>query len=190
MPSMMIHLLTAYKLKPDTNSMNADSNADWWVGNVSPDAKPMTREEKDISHLRNYSNADREIKLRKMADALQSDDLYNEGKLLHLYCDYYWDIEAITSYYKYDTSANNFRNYRNEIAVASAWLFHTKKWTEKVWQMMLAKPDKTIDETAFITRNYDWHSKTDLGVPVFYTPDYIETFTDTICQRYTNWFNK
>ena len=180
MPSMMIHLLAAYKVKPD-------APAEWWVGNVSPDAPPMTHAEKDISHLRNLSNADRELKLREMADALQPSDFYNEGKLLHLYLDYYWDIEAIRNFYIHDTSADHFIHYRNEIAVASKWLFHTKAWSGKVWQMMLDMPDKTDDEEAFITRNYNWHSQDDFSEPTFFTPDYIEDFTERICRKYKEW---
>lgn len=176
----MIHLLTAYKINPN-------APAEWWLGNVSPDAGQMTREEKDISHLRNLSNGDREIKLRELLNAVQPMDLYNEGKVLHLYCDYYWDIEAITNFYIHDTSSYNFINYRNEIAIASAWLYHTKEWSDKVWQMMLDIPGKTKDEISFINRNHKWHSENNLGQPTFFTPDYIESFTDTVTKRYIKW---
>ena len=178
----MIHLLAAYKLYPN-------APAQWWVGNISPDTPPMTREEKDISHLRNLSHADRELKLREMADLLQPSDFYNEGKLLHLYLDYYWDIEAINNYYMQDKTDNTFLNYRNEIAVAGRWLYHNKNWSYNVWQMMLDMPDKTADEEAFFKRNYIWHSNKDGGVevPTFFTPDYIEDFTDRIVKKYEGW---
>ena len=181
----MIHLLAAYKIKPD-------APAEWWVGNIAPDAPPMTREEKDISHLRNLSHADRELKLRQMADSLEPLDFYNEGELLHLYLDYYWDIEAIHNFYIHDTSGNAFRNYRNEISVAGGWLYHNKEWSRKVWEMMAGMPNKTADEEAFITRNYAWHSNKDNGVevPTFFTPDYIEDFADRMVKQYKGWLMK
>ena len=179
----MIHLLAAYKLKSDAPSQ-------WWVGNIAPDTPPQTREEKDISHLRNLSNADRELKLREMADSLQPNDFYNEGKLFHLYLDYYWDIEAIHNFYTHDTTDNAFINYRNEIAVAGRWLFHNKDWSRKVWDLMADMPNKTADEEAFITRNYKWHSQNDVTQPTFFTPDYIEDFTDRMVEKYKRWLIK
>lgn len=179
MPSSMIHLLTAYKIKPD-------ASAEWWVGNISPDSGDLTREEKDLTHLRNLSNAEREMKLREMSDNLKLNDLYNEGKLLHLFTDYHWDITAFANYYRDDKSDYAFRNYRNEISIAGAWLYHTKEWSRDIWEMM-ANHDLTADERIFINRNYKWHDSNYLGIPTYYTPDFIEKFTNEIKCKYLNW---
>ena len=127
MPSMMVHLLTATKVCPDAPAL-------FWLGNVAPDAIG-SREEKDKSHFRTIPN--RIDALRDLALSISGENPFSEGVLLHLYLDLRWDIEAYQNFAVAYTGEDWFRAYRNEIALASAWLFHHATWSMEVWQEML-----------------------------------------------------
>lgn len=60
MPSTMVHILTAYKIKPDSLAL-------FWIGNLAPDCI-SDRNIKDIFDLRKA--ADRESALKNFAETI------------------------------------------------------------------------------------------------------------------------
>lgn len=184
MPSMMIHLLTARKVYKDATSL-------FWIGNVAPDAV-NTREEKDITHFRTAEN--REEELYKLANKTVLNHSFEEGVLLHLYLDWWWDRQVFNRFTETYTGDDWFQTYRHEIAVASSWLFHNTDWSKPVWDSILNCSSekygntpgvKADDLTAFLNRNYKWHSENNIGSSDIYTPDFIDEFTDMVSSEYS-----
>jgi len=186
MPSLMIHLLTAYKYNPN-------SAATFWIGNIAPDSV-SEREEKDKTHFRD--RADRPNALRKLACTLNLYDDFSKGILLHLFLDYYWDSYPMHNFIETYKEGNWFPAYRHEIALAGCWLFHHTRWSKTVWDQMIAYPMLKYenvngivkgDITDFVKRNARWHAENKIGPSSVFTPDFIEEFTSKVAVDFKNW---
>ena len=127
-----------------------------------------------------------------------SDD-FSQGILLHLYLDYWWDFYALRSYIENFKDNNWFQPYRNEIGLASAWLFHHTDWGTKVWDEMTECPMSAYenghgivkqDVANFINRNNKWHIENDIGPSTAFTPDYVEEFTSKVAINFKNWLQE
>jgi hypothetical protein len=182
----MIHLLTAYKYNPN-------GSAQFWIGSVAPDLI-SERTEKDKTHFRD--RLDRPSALMDLAQTMDLNNDLNKGILLHLIADYYWDTGAMQNFIENWKDGSWFLPYRQEIALAGAWLFHHKDWSKKVWNEMLEYPisnckDKhgiiTGDLNAFINRSYKWHSESDIGPSQYFTPDFVEEFTSRVALDFKEW---
>lgn len=186
MPSSMIHLLTAHKYHPEASVL-------FRIGNIAPDSV-SEREEKDKTHLRN--RPDRLNALRELALTMDLSDDFSKGILLHLFLDYYWDSSPMRNFIENHKDGNWFFDYRNEIGIASAWLFHHIGWSRRAWDEMAACPMSAYghvqwivkeDVADFIDRNNKWHAENDIGPSSAFTPDFIEEFTDKVAAEFKNW---
>jgi len=186
MPSLMIHLLTAYKY---------DSNASvaFWIGNIAPDSVSGWKE-KDKTHFRD--RPDRLNALRELACKMNLHDDFSKGILLHLFLDYYWDSYPMHDFIENYKEGNWFPIYRHETALAGGWLFHHTEWSKKVWDGMIAYPmlsyknahgieKENISE--FINSHGKWHVENDIGPSSVFTPDFIEEFTNKVAINFKNW---
>lgn len=188
MPSSMIHLLTAYKFNPK-------ASVAFWIGNIVPDSV-SDRIEKDKTHFRD--NPDRLNALKNLANMMNLSDELNQGILLHLYLDYYWDSSPMRNYIENYKEGNWFLPYRNEIALAGAWLFHHTHWGENLWDEMLVCPASiyengygVVNENVkdFISRNSKWHRENNIGPSSAFTPAFIEEFTSKVAIDFKTWIN-
>lgn len=186
MPSLMIHLLTAYKYNPN-------ASAAFWIGNIAPDSV-SEREEKDKTHLRD--KPERFNSLRELALTMNLHDDFSKGILLHLFLDYYWDSYPMRNFIENYKGDNWFPIYRQEIALAGGWLFHHTDWSKTVWDEMLACPLMVYenvhgivkgDINDFIIRNSKWHVESNIGPSSVFTPDFIEEFTSKVAIDFKNW---
>lgn len=189
MPSLMIHLLTAYKYNPD-------ATVDFWLGNIAPDSVGR-REEKDITHFRDRS--DRLAALQNLASEIDLQDEFSKGILLHLFLDYYWDSYSLRTYIQNYKGDNWFPAYRHEIALAGIWLYHHKEWSGKIWKEMMECPNMVCgnvheivkgDISDFVIRNGMWHTENNIGPSEVFTPDYVETFTDKVSDGFARWLEE
>lgn len=186
MPSMMIHLLTAHKICADEDPL-------FCIGTVAPDAI-SAREDKDITHFRTLKNREKAL----VNLALNVKCTFDEGVLLHLYLDWLWDNKPLRNYAETHTDDNWFISYRHEIALASSYIYHSKSWSEKVWQKMLSCQKQTYGKApgasdgeveAFVKRNYKWHSENNIGPSTAYSPLFVEEFTSHAAEKFSAWYN-
>ena len=183
MPSSMIHLLTAYKYNPNAGS-------DFYIGNIAPDSI----KDKEIIHFRHYE--DRLVALKNLTLDMDINSEYCRGIILHLFLDYHWDTESIRDFRLKCTQEDWYSMYREEISLAGSWLFHNENFGKRLFLEMKAHPlynNKNIlgikvDELMdFISRNYDWHMKNNIGPSFIYTPTYIDEFTSKVVVSFKDW---
>lgn len=188
MPSLMMHLQTAYKC-------NKESSTAFFIGNLAPDSI-STWKEKDKSHLR-----DREDRLQvliKLAEGYKDQSDMDQGILLHLYLDYKWDIGPMKSFIEGYKGESWLQAYRHEIGLASAWLYHHTNWSQRVWDEMESYPTSLYKNTygfdkeeiaRLISNNHSWHSENNIGPSTFYPPDFTEEFTSKIAIEFGEWLD-
>lgn len=186
MPSALIHLLTGRYFKPD-------GSIPFFVGTVAPDCVGE-REIKDHTHLRDRS--DRHEAIVELKNSMDLNDDYQLGALLHLYTDMLWD-EGLQKEYKdsYPEPDNAwFRPYRNEISLASSYIFHRSDWGEPLWREMLECPGSLFDGLedfpaesvrGYLTRNYKWHYENDVGPSPAFPPETVDGFCHDAAQSFT-----
>ena len=186
MPSTMIHLLTAYKYNPEASTA-------FWIGNIIPDSVRDWKE-KDKTHFRD--RPDRFNALEEMAHSLNLEDELSEGILLHLFLDYLWDSSPMHNYIKNFTGDSWFIAYRQEIALAGAWLYHHVNWSKRVWDEMISFPTSGYEKAPsiskenvpdFIARNSKWHYENNIGPSPAFPPDFVEEFTDKAVIEFKKW---
>lgn len=189
MPSTMIHIVVAKKY-------DINASAVFLIGNIAPDAV-YTREEKDKIHFRDKK--DRFSALCEFALELDLQNEFNKGVLLHLYTDYCWDTTALGEYIRTIEDGNWFRPYRREIALAGGWLYHNTDWSNKVWEDMADCSTNKYEDgygvdtdnvSWYINRTRDWHIENDIGPSDFFTPAYVEKFSNKVIVDFDNWLNE
>jgi len=183
MPGLMVHLLTARKF-------SSNPSVAFMVGNVAPDSVHGWKE-KDESHFRD--RPDRLSALRELATSADISSDFSKGVILHLFLDYYWDINPRDTFIKNYTGEDWFPAYRNEIALSSAWLYHNKSWSTAVWDEMAAYPVEKYDDVHRLVRkdvfdliqwNRDWHIGNNIGPSIAFSPEFIEEFTDRVASDF------
>jgi hypothetical protein len=189
MPSVMIHLLAAYKYDPNSSGL-------FWVGNIAPDCISGWKE-KDRLHLRDCKD-----RLNALGELALKEDLHNDfnkGIIFHLYLDYKWDISAFKGYIEENTDENWLWNYRHEIALASAWYYHRLEWTKRIWDDIMAYTEIMCDNNFgynnkdivnYISGTYKWHNENNIGPSSVFPPEYIEKFTDKAVVDFKNWLTE
>jgi hypothetical protein len=124
------------------------------------------------------------------------DDEYSQGILLHLFLDYYWDTKVVGKYISSYRGSNWFRDYRQEISLTGAWLYHHVTWSRAVWAEMLTCPDSAYanapelareDVVLLINTSFIWHQENNIGPSSVFTPDFVEEFTDIVATEYEKW---
>ncbi len=185
MPGLMIHLLTAHKVRPEGSTL-------FWVGNLAPDAVSDWRA-KEVKHLR--SLPDRSGALAALASKTDPQNDFDEGQLLHLFLDWKWDLQVRAPYME-QTGEGWFPLYRNEIRLSSSYAFHHTPWARRVWDEVEAydpslygKIDgaEAADLKSLIHYNYVWHLENNIGPSPAFSPEMLERFTDQVAEDYKVW---
>jgi hypothetical protein len=188
MPSSMIHLLAAYKYDPK-------SSVAFFIGNIVPDIISEWKE-KDRSHFRDRK--DRLNALKELANTININDDFNRGVLLHLYLDYKWDTYPMKKFKEGFEKDTWFRPYRYEISLAGAWLYHNRDWSKDLWEKIISCPMTSYENNFgyekediynFLSRSYKWHRDNKIGPSLFFTPDFIEVFTDNVVNEFKDWLD-
>lgn len=187
MPSTMVHILTAHKVNPESDTL-------FLIGNIAPDAV-KNRDDREIQHLRR--TPDREKALIDIAMATNPDDAFREGALLHLYLDWRWDSSPLQEYIK-SHGESWHPSYFNEIGDLSAWLFHHTDWADEAWRNMIAYDASlygameaaSSEEILNLLKLVDnWHRSVPDANPEYFRPEFIDEFTTGVAQDYINWRN-
>ena len=194
MPSLMIHLLTAYEVNKNGSDL-------FWIGNFAPDYI-NDRKTKDTVHFRDSSN--RLESLNKLKNEIDSNNQFESGWLLHLFVDSCWDEKMIPAFkekYKfYDTTQDWFIKYREETSLASYYLYHKYEWAAKMWEQILNAdlsslnsnlPVTQSDIKGYIERIYKRHSESDINsVSTEYSEEIVVEFAKNTANLYIEWINK
>ena len=183
----MVHLMVAYQYNPASPS-------EFWVGNIAPDCID-DRKEKDKLHFRD--TLDRNQALRKFERSIGKDDLFMEGMLLHLFVDWKWDEDLLQQYILNSNSDDWFNQYRNEIGILSARLYHDNLWSADVWKDILNCDIPKFNTTEISSEGVltilqqvnRYHIKNPLAKPLFYSLELINKFTAKTAEDYKNWKN-
>ena len=122
MPSAVIHLLVAQYVPGGDNPL-------FRLGSLAPDYI-WEREQKDILHLRR--ERDRAAALGKLAEALDPENPFEAGWLVHLLADLRWDTRIIPAYRaSLEPGADWFPLYRRECHRAGYALYHSLPWCRR-----------------------------------------------------------
>lgn len=186
MPSSMIHLCFAKKVRPDGNAL-------FYLGNIAPDAVKDWHV-KDITHFRNLK--DRQPALIKLVKETKGN--FAEGILFHLYLDWKWDT-IIRPKFIEKTGADWFVPYRKELSLAGSYSFHHTEWAKQVWNDMDAIDIHAYDATPcasvedvidFVSRNNKWHHENITEQSPAFPPELIEDFLTCIATEFVEWIAK
>ena len=146
MSSAMVHLTCAKLYDPNASTL-------FYLGNIIPDLL-STREAKDVTHFRHLPPQQRQEALLKFAEGLDLSDPLEKGVLLHLFLDLHWDKVGYEPYRNaHEGEEGWFARYRQEIFLASAYLYHHTPWAKELFFEMnrtFLTPGKTY--TCGITR--------------------------------------
>lgn len=194
MPSCMIHLSAAAEYNPDMPVR-------LMIGSVAPDSINKDFKIKDVTHLRNVEReSERVDALRLLALSFDMSDDFYVGVILHLYLDCLWDYTALKDFREANNNDLNlwFHPYRNEISIASEWIFHHCGWSRKVWNEMLTynvadcpclEHCSCDDLNDYLTRNHRWHVEHHGGPSLIYTPEYVDSFTVKAVSGFRDFMN-
>lgn len=186
MPSSMVHLMAAYAYNPA-------APAEFWVGNIAPDSISDWKE-KDIFHLRNAT--EKEQAFNDLAHATDSNDLFAEGMLLHLFVDWKWDESLLQQFKASCDSDRWYLPYRTEMGLLSARLYHDNFWSADVWGKMLACDIAKYNQTqnisnenivATLKRANNYHVSNPLAKPGFYSVGVVNEFVVGVVEEYRCW---
>lgn len=191
MPSAMIHLLIAHEVDPKAPDL-------FWFGNFAPDYMDY-RPFKDQIHFRNAPN--RLEALTQFKKTIDMKNPFEAGWLLHLFADACWDeFEIPTFQQKYEKILDSqqwFVKYREEINLASFYLYHHIDWAPHIWARILkadlssvsSRLPITQDESAlYRARVHKRHLKSDLNsVSLEYDEKQIFGFSRDTAHKYIEW---
>ena len=189
MPSYMIHLLAA-RLADDTRGPL------YYVGSLAPDACRSSWREKDHAHLRDHP--DRAQALAAIARRVDPGDDFAEGALLHLYVDWKWDTKHLRRWLDVNDAGDYqwVEGYKNEISLASAWLYWSHDWAPGLWESMLATKPGDYGELegiapediySLMSRGHRWLREHKGPPSAFYPPDVAERFARETAKGYRAW---
>ena len=191
MPSTMIHLLAAYELEPAGTGL-------FWVGNFAPDYA-SDRVLKDKIHLRDTE--DRIGALRTLYQSIDKNNDFERGWFFHLFTDACWDESVFLECRDYFISLGNeenwFSQYRNEIGLASYYLYHSLPWAKEMWQVIADTQLDKIETSLLITpvensgyrdRVCARHIESPPDIPPkFLLDEKITAFVDAVIDKYKKW---
>ncbi|MDR0915766.1 MAG: hypothetical protein LBN02_01055 [Oscillospiraceae bacterium] len=124
MPGQMVHLAAA-------RAFDASGDGLFLVANIAPDFTD-SRQIKDYIHLR--TAPDRETALRELRGAIDVNNPFELGWLLHLFADWRWDTDVIPSFRdSYTGGGNWFTAYRAELGKLSFSMYRDEPWSREVW---------------------------------------------------------
>ena len=191
MPCTMIHLLAAYELEPKGTDL-------FWVGNFAPDYT-NDRILKDRIHLRDTE--DRIGALQVLYQSIDTNNNFEMGWFFHLFTDACWDesvfLECRNYFASIDKGEHWFNQYRNEIGLASYYLYHKLPWAKRMWQIIATTRLNTIetslpvnpdDISGYRDRVCARHIESPPDIPPqFLCDEKITAFVDTVIDKYKKW---
>ncbi len=189
MSTLMVHVLAAYKYKPDGKPA-------FFVGNVAPDVIEE-HQRKNRTHFRDRS--DRMEALKELADRINWEDEFELGVLFHLFLDYHWDIGPIQKHREQYTGENWFLDYRKDIGIIAVWHYHNEPWSQMVWNSMREyrlPMEETICEirrdelVAFIAKHHNRYMDTEPIRSIVFPPEMVEKFTNQVVMEFKKWCEK
>lgn len=194
MPSVMIHLLTAYEVNKNGSDL-------FWIGNFAPDYI-NNRKLKDKVHFRD--SADRLYSLNKLKREIDFNNQFETGWLLHLFVDSCWDKEMIPAFkrkYQFEeTNPDWFLQYRAETSLASYYIYHKYEWSVKMWEQILTAdlsvinsnlPVTQADIKDYMERLYKRHSESDVNsISNEYSEETVINFAKNTAEKYIKWISE
>ena len=196
MPSTMIHLLTARELLAAHN-INSEAPGLFWFGNFAPDFTEE-REKKDLIHFRTVP--DWLEALRQLKDSLDLANPFQLGWLLHLFADLCWDETVFQAFrLKYENAPVQpwFRTYRNEIGLATYYLYHHIDWAPAVFGQIKNTDMQDIPAILPVTgeeleqfrdRVHKKHTESDpASVSSEYSEEMMMRFARATARKFTEW---
>lgn len=191
MPSTMIHLLVAHEINPEALDL-------FWVGNFAPDYT-NDRQIKDEIHLRNSSN--RMQALSQLRNKIDGSNPFEAGWLLHLFVDACWDEVMLPAFQqKYENKSTDqqwFFKYRDEIGLASYYLYHHMNWAPQIWAQIKNADLSSISSVLPITqqeneyyrdRVYSRHAQSNSdSLSSEYDEERLLTFTYETAYKFWEW---
>lgn len=200
MPSHSIHLLVAYKYRPS-------GTAGYYVGSIAPDAV-RDREDKDRTHLRDLPEPERPAALAEFARRLDLSRDVNFGAVLHLYTDILWDTSHLKRYIE-SYGEGWFLPYRQQTAIAGAWMYHHIPEIRRLWELVAAEAESSLDAEvckvicesmnrdccracgnecgdvkSMILYNYNWNQTHDPEPSAAFPPSEIEKFANLTARAF------
>ena len=136
-----------------------------------------------------------------MRDKIDMENPFERGWLLHLFTDACWDEHELMEYKSYAESFGNaenwFSGYRNEIGLATYYLYHHLPWAKQVWDL-IKNADLSMINTSLPISQSDagWyrdrvvarHFESEANIkPEFFTHDKILNFSQNTAARYKAW---
>ncbi len=193
MPSTMIHLLLAEKVKPTAPT-------DFFIGNIAPDAIAVRQnhhfKDKDKLHFRD--SATRQKDIENLSRSINLSVPYCEGYIMHLFLDMYWDRDCMNPYIAGRQPREWVKPYRQEISKASSWLYYNNFTLNKIWNNMISY-NKPITEVIqgityyevkeYYNSVYLCYERYKSEPSSFYPVDFIDSYIDKIAEKYINWIN-
>lgn len=184
MPSSMPHLIVAKKVNPN-------ASVDFYVGNLSVDAI----RDVDIKGKAHFENApDMEIALKEFAVNANND--YLKGVLLHLYVDWKWKTVYLTNFAN-EIGQNWLPKYREEISKITAYAFHSISWALELYEQLEQWNYDGFIETEYIkeenVKDYihttkKWQMDNKLEPSLAFPPELIEKFANDTAEDFKKWF--
>lgn len=206
MPSHSIHLLVAYKYDPT-------GSPEFYVGNIVPDTV-RDREDKDRTHLRNLPESERPSALAEIARRLDLSRAVNLGAVLHLYTDILWDTSHLKRYME-SYGEGWFLPYRQQTAIAGAWMYHHIPEIKKLWETVAKAVESGLkidvgaitcecirgscekecgvdcgDVKSMILYNYNWNITHDPEPSTAFPPDLIDEFAEGAARSFTEFLRE
>ena len=191
MSSAMVHLTCAKLYDPDAPTL-------FYTGNIIPDLL-YSREEKDVTHFRHLPPERRMEALLCFAEGLNLSEPLEKGVLLHLFLDLHWDKAGYEAYrHLHGEEPGWFVNYRQEIFLASAYLYHHTPWAKELFFAMnrtFLPTEKTYPcgitrdgAQAFVSGTWYRLLNGREAVSGAFPPDFVEAFAKDVAEKFRKQF--
>jgi hypothetical protein len=119
----MVHFAVGREYRPEGDGL-------YLFGNIAPDFTDA-RAIKDVIHLRD--RPDRLTALSELRDAIDIENGFELGWLLHLFADLRWDSELIPKFRDaYRGEGHWFPAYRDEISKLNNWMYQHVGWAREI----------------------------------------------------------
>lgn len=194
MPSTMIHLLVAQKVKPH-------GHTEFFIGNIAPDSVVMREDYhfafKDKLHFRGSQNRLKDIE--NLAREIDISSPYNEGYIMHLFMDMHWDMDCMKPYIAGREGIGWVKPYHEEITKASSWLINNHRDLQRIWQDMV-NYDKRLETVIqgveyweakkYCINTEKWYAGYKATASNVFTPEFIDEYTSGVASKYVEWRDK
>ena len=137
--------------------------------------------------------------LLRFAEGLNLSDPLEKGVLLHLFLDLHWDKAGYEAYrHLHGEEPGWFVNYRQEIFLASAYLYHHTPWAKELFFAMnrtFLPTEKTYPcgitrdgAQAFVSGTWYRLLNGREAVSGAFPPDFVEAFAKDVAEKFRKQF--